>query len=61
MNINRSARSILLLSSLFLGAAGLQAAPQPFVLAADGRAKAVVVAYGGDTNGIGYAAAELVK
>jgi hypothetical protein len=59
MDMHRFARGLLLTASLFLGVTALQAAPKPFVLAANGRAEAVVVAYGGDTNGIGYAAAEL--
>jgi hypothetical protein len=38
-----------------------KAEAKPFVLASGGRAQAVVVAHGGDTNGIGYAAQQLAK
>lgn len=34
---------------------------KPFVLASQGFAKAVIVPYGADTNGVGYAASELAK
>lgn len=37
------------------------AAPEPFVLASGGFARAVIIPHGGDTNGIGYAANELAK
>ena len=53
-------RTLLLSLCLALAAGGSSAAPD-FVLASRGRAKAVVVARGGDTNGVGYAANMLAE
>ena len=61
---NTSRTGVILAFSLLFAALApmsVQAAPQPFVLASGGRAQAVIVAHGGDTNGIGYAAQQLAK